>query len=192
MGTTALVTGSRDEVAAFSRVATELGIDVLTAHDVRQLSALCTLLGSEAVDCYIQLPMTIEAKAGDRSVVDRAAEFLAEGLLTRFALALNAVPVLRPKARVALVAGHEADEDVPDCAGARLDLLSVLARAVAADAARPGMLVNVIPPGTAPEDIAEIAIRGRTTVATAVYAGLAPDGSFDDWRREALSHVSHH
>lgn len=192
MGTTTLVTGSPRQVAAVRRAAGRFGIEVFFAHDLPRCAELCDWLGFDSVDCYIQLPMAIDPDAGCRTVVDRAGDFLAGGLLTRYALADTVVPTLRTGATVTLVAGHEADVGLPDDARARRDLLGVLGRAVAVDTTRRGVCVNVISSGTLPEEIAEIAVLGVIRRSTVDYSGMVPGGTYDDWRREALSHVSHH
>ncbi len=191
MGTTALVSGSTDRVRPVSDALEEAGFDVIGADQPARIGELCTGLGPEALDCYIQLPFSIVSTP--TGLVERTQAFLTGGLLTRFAAATAVLPALRWGATVILVGGHQPPEGLPDDPRARRDLLTVLARAVIGDTASRGVRTAVVDSDHSPADIAAVAqSRGHLhRHDMARYAALPPTGSYDDWRRDAFSLSGH-
>jgi hypothetical protein len=187
MGSTALVSGSPERVRLMGNALEEVGFEIIGADEPARIPELCTGLGPEALDCYIQLPFNVATTP--TKLVEATQAFLAGGLLSRFAAATAVLPALRRGATVILVGGHQPPEDLPDDPRARRDLLTVLARAVAGDTASRGVWAAVVGSDHSPADIAAVAqSRGRLRRHDpATYAALAETGSYDDWRREALS-----
>lgn len=187
MGSTALVSGSPERVHPVGNALEEAGFEIIGADEPARVPELCAGLGPEALDCYIQLPFNVATTP--MKLVERTQAFLTGGLLTRFAAATAVLPALRWGATVILVGGHQPPDDLPDDPRARRDLLTVLARAVAGDTASRGVRAAVLGSDHSAADIAAVAqSRGHLRWQDpARYAALAETGSYDDWRRDALS-----
>ena len=187
MGTTALVSGTAERLFAVGDALKQTGFEVLQADDQMGIAKLCTGLGPEALDCYIQLP-TIGG-VGDGTLLEQTGEFLTRGLLARFKMAAAVVPLLRTSATVVLVAGHEPPPELPDDRRARHDLLTVLARAVAGVTAPLGVRTVVAGSDCSPTAIANLArTRGQSAQGNpATRPTVTAEGSYDDWRRDMIS-----
>jgi hypothetical protein len=182
-----MVSGAPERIRVVGPALEQVGFEVIGVDDPAVLPELCAGLGPEALDCYLQLPLEIlPAKGG---AVERVADFLVKGLVARFAAAATVLPVLRPGANVVLVAGHQPSCDLPDDRRARRDLLGVLARAVIGETAPAGVRTVLVGSEHSPADLAAIAADTGPVQWPdhSTYAALAPGGSYDDWRRDALS-----
>src|SRR3712207_3114263 len=118
----ALVTGTGDRVAAVAGLLTARGVDVLTAGSAGELPA-DVVGGLGGVDHYVQLPTAVRPDGA--TLVGRVRSFLSEGLLGRFALVEQLLPVLTGAATVVLVAGNTPTAALPDDQNSRLALLHV-------------------------------------------------------------------
>ena len=187
MGSTAMVSGAPERIRVVGPALEQVGFEVIGVDEPAVLPDLCAGLGPEALDCYLQLPLEIAATKG--GAVERVADFLIRGLVARFAAAATVLPVLRSGANVVLVAGHEPSGDLPDDRRARCDLLGVLARAVIGETAHAGVRTVVVGSEHSPAHLAAIAADTAPVhwPDYSTYAALAPGGSYDDWRRDALS-----
>ncbi|MGH3116191.1 MAG: hypothetical protein ACRDQ2_03610 [Gaiellales bacterium] len=188
MERSALVTGSPGRVGDVAIALKEVGFDVTEAGGGERLAEVAGGLGSGSVDTYVQLPWDAETSAV--SAIEQVHEFLTGGLLARFRMARDMLPLLRPGASVVLVAGHRpALAQTPDDRHARKSLLRVLARTIEADTADAGVSTVVVGDQCSSAQIAEIALhRGpdqRRRLSE--YAGHRDELSFADWQREILA-----
>ena len=187
MGSTALVSGATERLTSVGDALEQAGFEVLKADGPMGLAKLCTGLGPETLDCYVQLPT--DNGSGDGTLLEQTGEFLTRGLLARFKMAAAVVPLLRTGATVVLVAGHQPPAALPDDPRARYDLLTVLARAVVGVTGPLGVWTIVAGSDRSPTGIVDLArTRGQTTQANPVtYPTLSTKGSYDDWRRNVIS-----
>lgn len=134
-----------------------------------------------SLDCYVQLPLTLEPVG--TTVVGRVRPFLEAGLLTCFRLVEAVLPMLSASGRVVLVSGHTPiSSDVPDDRAARLAFLDVLAHAVRADRTPAKTRVRVVAHDPSAAVIAGLSTEDEAaepvpTVESAVRADsrLSPD-----------------
>jgi len=152
-------------VAAVSAALRQAGAEVTAVDDLEKLDAALAGISPGSLDCYVQLPVQLRARGG--TVTERVRNFLADGLLARFATASAILPV-------------EASE--PDDHKARLALLDVLAHAIQADKQATRIEVRVLPHDDPAERIAAVALRADLTVE--------PKMSFDEWRVEVMGLVN--
>ncbi len=186
MAQTALVTGSAQLAGEVAAALEAAGYQVSTFENPSSLSELRLEPGS--VDCYVQLPVQVEAH-GD-SVVRLLADFLTHGLLARFESAAAIVPALAPEATVLLVSGnHPPKASTPDDRGARLALLKLLAHAILADRAEDRVRTTIVEPGRSAQEIVELVTNPGTVQLQVIseYAEHAPDMIYADWRLEILA-----
>jgi hypothetical protein len=179
---TVLVSGTPAAVAEVAAVLRGRGAPVTEVTDLADLPAVCSAAGRGGFDSYVQLPSTFEA-CGDTAIA-RVRHFYAEGVLARFA-ALDAVlPALARGGRVTLVLGQlPPDAATTDDRSARRALCRVLARAAAADA--DGRLaVRVLDSGTAPGDVAFVALGGDLSKQELMDRLSTMD--YADWRVELM------
>jgi hypothetical protein len=183
---TALVTGSANRVADVGDALEKAGFSVTRATDGDGLAAACSAIAPRNLDCYVQLPR--ETVVHGESLIDRVRQFLAEGLLARFAAAATVAPLLTPEATVVLVAGNLPGASTPDDRHARIDLLRVLARAILAECEESDVRAVVVGYDRTPEEIVEIALkRGKEQHRAAKVAALPPDLNYEDWQKEYLT-----
>lgn len=175
-----LITGSTERVEALSKEFMLTGADVLTLADFGPDCA--------AVDCYVQLSVTVPAR-GD-TVVQRVRSFLSDGLLERFAIAERVLPLLTDSATVLLVSGNQSsDAAAPDDRAARLLMLRVLAHAIRADRAPQRIRVRVISDERSDPELVEFATTGAKDPLTTDSEGadMSISGSdYQDWRVQIM------
>jgi hypothetical protein len=178
-----LVSGTADLV---DRVAAELrrrDATVTPVTDLAELPAACAAAGPEAFDSYLQLPSTFSA-SGD-TAIQRVHHFYANGVLARFAALDAAVPSLTPTARLTFVMGQLPPEAAtPDDREARQSLTRVLAHAARADRRNGELTVRFLAAGTAPADVAYVALGGD--FARRQLMDRLSELSYADWRVELL------
>jgi len=191
VGSTVVVTGAAEQVAAVSAALKDAGAEVIAVDDLGDLEAALSGIAPDSLDCYVQLPVHVAAR-GDR-VVERVRNFLEDGLLARFTATSVLLPALSEGARIVLVGGNTPVEaTAPDDQSARLALLDVLAHAIQADTAATSLAVRVLPHDESPERIAAAALGGEPTreQAMAELRAREPKMSFDDWRIEVMGLVN--
>jgi len=174
-----LITGAPGRVAALVKLFAVAGVEQVT------LAQLGT--GSNPVDYYVQLGVTVPAR-GD-TIVRRVHSFLNDGLLGRFAIAEQVLPLLADEAVVLLVAGNLPDGvAAPDDQTARLALLRVLAHAMRADLAPKRVRIRVITSERGDEEIVQFALSGAKDphAAAPVSDEDSAGGSYADWRIQML------
>ena len=189
MGSTVVVTGAAEPVAAVSAALRDAGALVTAVDDLGKLDAAVAGIGS--LDCYVQLPVHVAARG--RAVTERVRNFLEDGLLARFTAASTILPALSDGGRVVLVGGNTPVEaSAPDDQSARLALLDVLAHAIQADSSASRIGVRVLPHDESAEHIAAVALGGKLTreQALAELRAREPEMSFDDWRIEVMGLVN--
>jgi hypothetical protein len=191
VGSTVVVTGAAQPVAAVSKALRYAGAEVIAVDDLGKLDAAFAGIPPGSLDGYVQLPVHVEAR-GD-TVVERVRNFLQDGLLARFSAASAILPAMSDQARVVLVGGHTLVEaSAPDDHSARLALLGVLAHAISADKSSTRIDVRVLPHDELAEHIAAIALGGEPTreQTLAEMMNREPPMSFDDWRIEVMGLVN--
>jgi hypothetical protein len=177
-----LITGSPKRVESLAKC-------FATSSDVEQVTLADLDPGSAPIDYYVQLGVLVPAR-GD-TVVRRVQSFLNDGLLERFALAEQVLPLLAADAVMLLVAGNTTTEvAAPDDHSARLALLRVLAHAVRADSASSRIRVRVITSERTDDEIAEFALTGAKdpdvgTSQLTQHPG-APEENYPDWRIQIM------
>ena len=187
MGHIGLLSGSADRANRLSEHLRDAGADPVVITDP---AALPGEAGSDSVDFYIQLPVTIHPE-GDTAVA-RVGSFLTAGLLARFRAVDRVLPVLAPGATVVLVSGNTPDEmSLPDDQHSRLALLHLLAHAARAELATKHVEVKVVSSQRSDQEIVHYALGGgdeaqshpdmqdRASAATA----------YQDWRTEVMGLV---
>ena len=191
MGSTVVVTGATEQVAAVSAALTDSGAEVIAVDDLGTLDAAVAGIPPGSLDCYVQLPVHVSAR-GD-AVVERVRNFLEDGLLARFTAASTILPALSVGGRVVLVGGNTPVEaSAPDDQSARLALMDVLAHAIQADKPASRIGVRVLPHDNSGTHIAAVALGGEPTheQAMADLRAREPKMSFDDWRIEVMGLVN--
>ena len=144
VGSTVVVTGAAQPVAAVSKALRHAGAEVIAVDDLGKLDAALAGISAGSLDGYVQLPVHVEARGA--SVVERVRNFLQDGLLARFAAVSTILPAMSDDARVVLVGGNTLLEaSAPDDHSARLALLGVLAHAISADKSATRADVRVLP-----------------------------------------------
>lgn len=187
MERSAVVTGSPGRAGDVAIALKEAGFNVTEVGGGERRHEAAGV-GPGSVDSYVQLPWDVEPSG--LSAVEQVHEFLTGGLLARFQMANEMLPLLRPGASVVLVAGHRpVGVHTPDDRHARKSLLRLLARAIEAGTAGAGVTVMVVGEQCSPAEIAEIAVhRGpdhRRRLSE--YAAHGQELSFAEWHREILA-----
>ncbi|HLF41451.1 MAG TPA: hypothetical protein VI854_08255 [Acidimicrobiia bacterium] len=184
---TALVTGSSTRVAEVGDALERVGYTVTRVGEGDDVATALASIAPRSLSCYVQLPRNTDVKG--ETLVERVSEFLRAGLLHRFEVMSQVIPLLGPEASVVLVAGNVPGAATPDDRHARIDLLRVLARAVLAECAGGEVRAVVVGYDRSADDIADIAFhRGDdTNLRKAALASLDPDLPYADWQREFLS-----
>jgi hypothetical protein len=188
MERSAVITGSPARVSDVAIALKEVGYDVTEVDCGEQLDQVTGVLRSGSVDIYVQLPWDVETPA--LSAIGQVHEFLTGGLLARFQMANEMLPLLRPGASVVLVAGHRpVGVHTPDDRHARKSLLRVLAQAIEADTPKAGVTTVVVGDQCSPAEIAEVALHGGPDLRRrlAEYAAHGEELSYDEWQREILA-----
>lgn len=191
MGSTVVVTGAAEPVAAVAAALRDAGAKVTAVDDLGKLDAAVAGMAPGSLDCYVQLPVHVAAR-GD-AVIERVRNFLEDGLLARFTAASAILPAMSDGGRVVLVGGNTPVEaSAPDDQSARLALLDVLAHAIQADSSATRVGVRVLPHDEPAEHIADVALGGQPTrdQALAELRAREPEMSFDDWRIEVMGLVN--
>jgi hypothetical protein len=191
VGSTVVVTGAAEPVAAVSEALRHAGAEVIAVDDLGKLDAALAGIAPGSLGGYVQLPVHVTAR-GD-TVVERVRNFLQDGLLARFAAASTILPALSGEGRVVLVGGNTLVEaSAPDDQSARLALLGVLADAIQADKSSTGIDVRVLPHDELAEHIAGVALGGEPAheQTLAEMLNREPPMSFDDWRIEVMGLVN--
>ena len=191
MGSTVVVTGAAEQVAAVSAALRDAGAEVISVDDLGRLDAAVAHIAPGTLHCYVQLPVHVAARG--RAVVERVRNFLEDGLLARFTAASTILPALSEGGRVVLVGGNTPVEaSAPDDHSARLALLDVLAHAIQADGATTRIRIRRLPNTESAEQIAAVAL-GREPTREEALADLQarePKMSFDDLRIEVMGLVN--
>lgn len=188
MERSAVITGSPARVSDAAIALKEVGYDVTEVGCGERLDEVAGVLGSGSVHTYVQLPWDVETPAP--SAIERVHEFLTGGLLARFQMAIQMLPLLRSGASVVLVAGHRpGGVHPPDDRHARKNLLRLLAQAIEADTAKAGVRAVVVGDHCSPAEIAEVALHGGPDLSRRLseYAAHGEELSFADWQREILA-----
>jgi hypothetical protein len=197
MVTTALVTGSAGPAEQVAAALRDAGVEVVAVTDLEtDLERVADAVSSFApgsLDCYIQLPVMLHPTG--ETVVARVRTFLETGLLTRFRLAEQVLPVLSDEGRVLLVRGHTpGDTSTPDDHAARHAFLDVLAHAIRADKAPATPRVRIVGDERSAADIARLALRPETSSRRPVraydLAAREEEKSYQDWRTEVMGMVN--
>jgi hypothetical protein len=191
VGSTVVVTGAAEQVAAVSAALRDAGAEVISVDDLGRLDAAVAHIAPGTLHCYVQLPGHVAARG--RAVVERVRNFLEDGLLARFTAASTILPALSEGGRVVLVGGNTPVEaSAPDDHSARLALLDVLAHAIQADGATTRIRIRRLPNTESAEQIAAVAL-GREPTREEALADLQarePKMSFDDLRIEVMGLVN--
>jgi len=191
VGSTVVVTGAAEPVAAVSEALRHAGAEVIAVDDLAKLDATFAGISPGSLDGYVQLPVHVAARGN--TVVERVHNFLEDGLLARFAAASTILPALSDEGRVVLVGGNTLVEvPAPDDQGARLALLGVLAHAIQADKSATRIEVRVLPHDDLAEHVAAVALGAEPTreQTLAELLDREPPMSFDDWRIEVMGLVN--
>lgn len=194
MGTRVLVTGSASRVDAVAAALRQAGAEVISAPSLDRLADEVEALAPGSLDCYIQLPVTLQP-SGD-TVVSRVRDFLDSGLMSRFRMAEAVLPALSAEGRVLLVGGNTPVEGgAPDDQRARVAFLHVLAHAIRADKAPAKVRVRVVQAERDAANIAKLALAWETagvSVAAEMRSLSAREEqmSYQDWRTEVLGLAS--
>jgi hypothetical protein len=155
VGSTVVVTGAAEHVAAVSAALREAGAEVIAVDDLASLDAAIAGIAPGSLHCYVQLPVHVAARG--RAVVERVRNFLEDGLLARFTAAATMLPALSEGGRVVLVGGNTPVEaSAPDDQSARLALLDVLAHAIQADGATTRIRIRRLPNTESAQHIAAV------------------------------------
>jgi len=188
---TVVVTGAAEPVAEVADALRHAGAEAIAVDDLAKLEAALAALPPGSLDGYVQLPVHVAARGS--TVVERVRNFLEDGLLARFAACSTLLPALSDTGRVVLVGGNTLVEaTAPDDQSARLALLGVLSRAIAADRSAAGLEVRVLPHDQLAEHIAAVALGAEPTREQTLAEMLdrEPPLSFDDWRIEVMGLVN--
>ena len=191
MGSSIVVTGAAEQVAAVSEALRHRGAEVIGVDDLVKLDAALAGFSPGSLDGYVQLPVQVTAR-GD-TVVERVRNFLHDGLLARFAATSKLLPAMSDAGRVVLVGGNTLVEaSAPDDQNARLALLNVLAHAIQADKSGTRTDVRVLPHDELAEHIAAVALGAEPTreQTLAELLDREPPMSFEDWRIEVMGLVN--
>jgi hypothetical protein len=184
----ALISGSGENAVGVAGALRQAGAHVVLASDLTVLEAAVGRLEPGSLDCYIQLPHTVDLVG--ETVVARVQDFLRRGLLARFSAADLVQPVLSNDATVVLMAGNTPVQGgvAPDDQAARLALLEVLAHAIRADRAPAVIRVRVVDHACPAVEVAELALSGRLPRSKAVddLLNRQNDMSYADWRVEVM------
>jgi putative intracellular protease/amidase len=191
VGSTVVVTGAAEQVAAVSAALRNAGAEVIAVDDLEELDAAVAGIAPGSLGCYVQLPVHVAARG--KAVIERVRNFLEDGLLARFTAASTILPAMSDGGRVVLVGGNTPVEaSAPDDQSARLALLDVLAHAIQADAATTRIRIRRLPNTESAEHIATVALGGEPTreEALADLQAREPKMSFDDLRIEVMGLVN--
>jgi hypothetical protein len=188
MERSAVVTGSPGRVGDVAIALKEAGFDVTEAGCGERLDEVAGGLGSSSVHTYVQLPWDVKTAA--LGAIEQVHQFLTGGLLARFRMANEMLPLLRPGASVVLVVGNRpAGDPTLDDRHARKSLLRLLARTIEAESAEAGVRTVVAGDHCSPAEIAELALHGGPDHSRRLseYAAHGEGLSYDDWQRELLA-----
>jgi len=182
-----LVSGTGQAVAPVATALRRRGAHVIEVTDLDQVPTVCADAGPLAFDSYVQLPSRFQA-SGD-TAVQRVRHFYAAGVLARYTALDAALPALAVGALVTFVMGQLPPEaSTSDDRDARRALVRVLAQAARADTADGQLIVRMLDAGTAPEDIAFVALGGD--LARRQFMDRLAELSYTDWRVELLGIAS--
>jgi hypothetical protein len=187
MGHIGLLSGSTERAQRLSELLKDAGADPLIITD---LAALPGEAGIDALDFYIQLPVTIHPD-GDTAVA-RVGSFLSAGLLARFSAVDRVLPVLAPGATVVLVSGNTPDElSLPDDQQSRLALLHLLAHATRAELATRHVEVKVVSSQRSDQEIVHYALGGEddAQIQRNPQERSGAAAAYQDWRTEVMGLV---
>jgi len=182
-----LVSGTAQGVGPVANELRRRGANVTEVTDLDQVPTVCADAGPQAFDSYVQLPSRFKAR-GD-TAIQRVHHFYAAGVLARFTALDAALPALAIGARVTFVMGQlPAETSTTDDRDARRALVRVLAQAARADTPDGQLIVRMLDAGTAPEDIAFVALGGD--LARRQFMDRLAELHYTDWRVELLSIAS--
>lgn len=191
VGSTVVVSGAAEPVAAVSEALRKAGAEVIAVDDLGKLEAALAGVAPGSLAGYVQLPVHVAAR-GD-TVVERVRNFLEDGLLARFAAASAILPAISESGRVVLVGGNTPVEaSAPDDQSARMALVGVLAHAIQADRAARPVEVRMLSHAEAAERISAVALGADLTreQTLAELMEHEPPMSFEDWRIEVMGLVN--
>jgi hypothetical protein len=176
-----LVSGVAEQVTAVAGALRSRGAAVIEVDDLADVPAVCAEAGPAAFDSYVQLPASFEVRG--ETAIARVHHFYARGVLARFPALAAALPALTDPARVTFVLGRlPADVATTDDRDARQALIRVLTHAARADRQGARLRARVLDAGTAPEDVALVAL-GRGPEPELLEERLS-GASYADWRVE--------
>jgi hypothetical protein len=182
-----LVSGAQPLVEPVAAALRDRGATATEVYDLAEMPWVCRAAGSAAFDSYAQLPSAFQPSG--ETAVQRVHHFYAAGVLARFPALDVARPTLTPGAWVTFVLGHLPPEaETADDLTARRALTRVLARAAGADAPGGRLTVRILDSGTAPADIAFVALGGD--LAKQELMDRLADLDYADWRVELLGLAS--
>ncbi|MDQ3761261.1 MAG: hypothetical protein M3460_06035 [Actinomycetota bacterium] len=187
MSPTGVLSGSADRAQRLSRLLRDVGADPVVITD---LAALPGETGSNGLDFYIQLPVTIHPDG--QTAVARVGSFLSAGLLARFRAVDRVLPVLAPGATMVLVSGNTPDEvSLPDDQRSRLALLHLLAHAARAELATRHVDVRVVSSQRGDQEIVRYALGGgdNTQAQHGSQERSSEATAYQDWRTEMMGLV---
>jgi hypothetical protein len=178
-----LVSGTAELVDRVAGALRRRDADVTAVTDLEDMPAVCAAAGPEAFGAYVQLPSTFTAR-GD-TAIQRVHHFYTNGVLARFVALDAAVPSLSRSARLTFVMGQlPAEAATPDDREARQSLTRVLAHAARADRRDSELTVRFLAAGTAPDDVAYVALGGD--FARRQLMDRLAELPYADWRVELL------
>jgi hypothetical protein len=182
-----LVSGADEPVTRVVAALRSRGASVTEVTDLDDMPTVCADAGPQAFDSYVQLPSTFQPSGS--TAVQRVHHFYAAGVLARFRALDAAIPALAPSARLTFVLGQlPPDASTADDREARRALIRVLAQAARADTPDGQLIVRILNAGTAPDDIAFVALGGD--LARRQFMDRLSELSYADWRVELLGLAS--
>jgi hypothetical protein len=182
-----VLSGSAERAQRLAKLLMDAGAEPVVVTDPTELPGE---KGSEGLDFYIQLPVTIHPD-GDTAVA-RVGSFLSAGLLARFRAVDRVLPAMAPGATMVLVSGNTPDEaSLPDDQRSRLALLHLLAHAARAELAAKHVEVKVVSSQRSDQEIVRYALGGGDDVPAQRDAQQRSDAStaYQDWRTEVMGVV---
>jgi hypothetical protein len=176
-----LVSGAAELIAPAAEALRSRGATVTEVHDLADLPVVCSEAGPGAFDSYIQLPANFQPRG--ETAIARVHHFYADGVLARFRALDAALASLADPARLTYVLGRLPPEAATEHdREARQALTRVLTHAARADRQGGRLHVRVLAAGTAPEDVALVAL-GRGPDPGLLEERLS-GASYADWRVE--------
>lgn len=162
------------------------GFSVVEFRAPDRMARLCDALDPESLDCYVQLAGDVGTSAA--GAVEQLADCLTQGLLRRVDAAAAVLPLLRPQARVVLVAEHRLSASgTPEDFRGGDHWLSVLAAAIESEKGATGVRAVVADARCSAEDLAEtVTSPPQAAWSISEFAAAWEELSFADWKQEIV------